>query len=145
MKTLIYTRILLLLSVLASSCTAGRNEASSTAGGEIVCEAFYRPTAGQGLEAASPVIFTGGNERQERRFEDMIFEASFQDDEFEGRALSIVVADLTAGQEIARQLYQFDPANPVANQFVGGHGFTGLVYVFHPTFSAEIQYFCHVA
>ena len=145
MKIRTYTRILLLFSVLVASCAAGGNEASPGVSGEIVCEVFYRPTAGQGLEAAPFATFTSGNDRQERQFQDMTFEASFQDDEFEGRALSIVVADLDSGEEIARQLYQFDLQHPVENQFIGGHGFTGLVYVFHPTSAAEMQYFCHVA
>ena len=75
----------------------------------------------------------------------MAFEAFYQDDEFEGRALSIVVVDLETGQEILRQLYQFDPQNPVENMFIGGHGFTGLNYVFHPGSNAEMQYFCSVS
>jgi hypothetical protein len=30
------------------------------------------------------------------------------------------------------------------DQFIGGHGFTGLAYVFHPASGGEIQYFCGV-
>jgi hypothetical protein len=30
----------------------------------------------------------------------------------------------------------------LVNQFIGGHGFTGLVYVYHPSSDAELQYFC---
>ena len=74
----------------------------------------------------------------------MVFEAHFQDDEYEGRALSIAVIDLDKGSDISRQLYQFDRQNPVENQFVGGHGFTGLNYTFQPGTTAEMQFFCSV-
>jgi len=74
----------------------------------------------------------------------MGFQARFQDDQFEGRALSIAVTNLETGAEISRQLYQFDPQNPPENQFIGGHGFTGLHYVYHPGSEAEMQYFCSV-
>jgi hypothetical protein len=41
-----------------------------------------------------------------------------------------------------QQLYQFIPEAELRDQFAGGHGFTGLTYVHHPTSSAELQYFC---
>jgi hypothetical protein len=77
-------------------------------------------------------------------FENMVFEGWFQYDPFVGCALSIAVANLETRDEISRQLYQFDPQNPVLNQFIGGHGFTRLNYVFHPDSPAEMQYFCSV-
>jgi hypothetical protein len=52
---------------------------------------------------------------------------------------------LDTGAEISRQLFQFDPQNPLENQFIGGHGFTGLNYLFHPDSAAEMQFFCGVA
>ena len=76
--------------------------------------------------------------------DELLFEAWFQDDEYEGRALSIVVVNIETDAEIIRQLYQFDSQNPVKNQFMGGHGFTGLNYVFKPKATDEIQYYCSV-
>lgn len=40
------------------------------------------------------------------------------------------------------QLYQMPRTEPIRNQFVGDHGFTGLNYVYHPTTRAEMQYLC---
>ena len=94
------------------------------------------------MEAAPLIIFPEGNDRIVNQFETMVFEAQFQDDEYEGRALSIAVTNLDSGNEITRQLYQFDPQNPVENQFIGSHGFTGLNYVFQPDSSADMQFFC---
>ena len=142
----ITTTLILLAAVFLSGCTSndagsGGNSSDSNT---IVCEVFYRPTPGGGLEAAPQITFSEGNDQKRQEFEDMSFEARFQDDQFEGRALSIAVTNLNTGAEISRQLYQFDPQNPLENQFVGGHGFTGLNYVFHPDLSAEMQYFCSV-
>jgi len=65
-------------------------------------------------------------------------------DEFEGQSLSIAISNMQNQQELSRSLYQIDQAKGLANQFIGGHGFTGLIYVFHPSSDAELQYFCEV-
>jgi hypothetical protein len=135
--------LFLIITLTLSACNGAQSPISTTAG-NIVCEVFYRSGAGQSFESAPLMKFTGGTEKQSQAFDELLFEAWFQDDEFEGRALSIVIVDSEKDREIARQLYQFDPQNSVENQFVGGHGFTGLNYVFHPNSVAEIQYFCSV-
>ncbi len=147
MKSLgIAITIFLLFAVFVSSCASPEtpSEAPLSHDATIVCEVFYRAGAGGGLEAAPLITFTKGNDLQVFEFETMTFEASFQDDAFEGRAIRIAVTNLEGHAEMSRQLYQFDPQNPVVNQFVGGHGFTGLNYVFQPDTSAEMQYFCSV-
>jgi hypothetical protein len=116
----------------------------STTTDQIVCEVNYRKGGEQSFEPAPLIQFAGGTEMQSHAFDELLFEAWFQDDEFEGRALSVVVVNLENDQELIRQLYQFDAQNPVENQFVGGHGFTGLNYVFKPKATDEIQYFCSI-
>ena len=75
-------------------------------------------------------------------FDDLGFKASYIDDEFEARALVISITNLNSGDEIARQLNQMDRGESLINQFIGGHGFTGLMYVYHPSSPGELQYFC---
>jgi hypothetical protein len=94
------------------------------------------------LEPAPLITFAGGNDQKVHEFETMAFEARFQDDPHEGRALSIVITELESGDELTRQLFQFDHQNPVENQFIGGHGFTGLNYIFETDSTAEMQFFC---
>ena len=144
MKRMRISLTCIILTLLISACATqeSASEAAPSNGNTIVCEVFYRSAAGTGLEAAAPIQFTAGNDQQKRNFESMALKAHFQDDEYEGRALSIAVTNLENGAEITRQLYQFDLQNPVENQFVGGHGFTGLNYVFQPDSTAEMQYFC---
>lgn len=147
MKTLnIGLAFFLFLSVLLLGCNSTKTESRDRSSGaySLICEVFYRSDPGQGLEAAPPIIFTGGSEQIDYKFEKLTFEAQLQDDQFEGRTLYTAVINLETGDEISRQLFQFDPKNPVENQFVGGHGFTGLNYAFHSASSAEMQYFCRV-
>jgi hypothetical protein len=136
-----------LISVLLlSGCVASESESGSRSSEQIqiTCEVFFRPSVGMPLEASPEISFEEGNERQSADFESLSFEAIFQDDPYEGRALKVNVTTLDQSKTVVSQLYQFDSQNPPVNQFVGGHGFTGLVYVFHPDSSAEMQYFCNL-
>ena len=145
MKTLGCVKtLIILMTLLLSACSTTQItvEAAPSGGSTIVCEVFYRSSTGKGLDSAPLITFSDGNDQKIYEFETMVFEARFQDDDYEGHALSIVITNLENGEEITRQLYQFDPQNPVENQFIGGHGFTGLNYVFQPDSSAEMQFFC---
>ena len=139
-----YTSLFILFVILIFSCSPFEPGESTTGGKTIACEFFYRSSGGSSFEPALEITFQQGTEQKEHQFESMAFHARFQDDQFEGRALSIAVTNLETGAEISRQLYQFDPQSPTKNQFIGGHGFTGLQYVFHPDSDAEMQYFCGV-
>jgi hypothetical protein len=146
MKTIhlgMITLLLLPLTLLGCSSAALDSDGTSGIPEAVVCETFYRPGPGQPLATAPPISLEG-NQRRGETFAAMAFEAFYQEDEFEGRALSVVVMDLETGREISRQLYQFDPQNPPENQFIGGHGFTGLNYVFQSGSNAELQYFCSI-
>ena len=142
----IVTTIYLIINLSLVGCSTSNITAEALSPGNrtIVCEVFYRSTSGQSLQPAPLISFSEGSDKETLTFDTMVFDAQFQDDEYEGRALSIAVTDLDTGSDITRQLYQFDQQNPVENQFVGGHGFTGLNYVFQPDSSAEMQFFCSV-
>jgi hypothetical protein len=83
-----------------------------------------------------------GGDRQMIGLHDMQVHAQYLDDEFEGRSLVISVSSPGADRELVRELYQIDRQKGLVNQFVGGHGFTGLLYVYHPDSAAELQCFC---
>ena len=90
----------------------------------------------------STITLANGGDHEVVEHDDLRFDAQYWDDEYEGQSLSIYVTDLDTGEEIVRQLYQMDREKGLTNQFVGGHGFTGLTYVYHPRSTAEMQYFC---
>jgi hypothetical protein len=136
---------LLTILITLAACGSPTSPRGSGEDGEmpdtVSCEVYYRPAAGAALEGTNLALSTAGDQGS-LEFEDMGFEATFLSDAGEGQSLSIVVTDSTAGAELTRGLYQFDSQQGLANQFVGGHGFTGLAYVYHPSSTSELQYFC---
>lgn len=110
---------------------------------EITCEVYYRSAAGSPLEPAPALVFDGVNDEQSALFDTLLFTGRYSVDAGEGRAFSVAVSDPTNSAEITRTLYQLSP-DGLRDQFVGGHGFTGLVYVFDPLSEAEMQYYCTV-
>ena len=108
----------------------------------IECHVFYRASPSESLSEDSPLTFTSGGDQGRVLFDDLAFQATYNDDEFEGRSFLISVEDPGSGDQVVRQLYQIDRGEKLENQFVGGHGFTGLAYVYHRASGAEMQYFC---
>lgn len=136
--------ITLLLAVACSpAAQEPPDEPAASANPEIECQVYYRASAGQALIQGPEMLFSGQNEQASAPFDDLEFQARDYSDQGEGRSLSITVLDLDSGDEIMQQLFQLDPQG-LRNQFIGGHGFTGLIYLFHPVSSAEMQYFCFV-
>ena len=129
----------LLLAACSPAPQAARGPAAEFAG--IECQVFYRPSMGESFRESTVTLAKGGD-RAVVEQDDLRWDASYWDDEYEGRSLSVAVTGLGTGEELVRQLYQIDREKGLANQFVGGHGFTGLVYVYHPVSTAEMQYFC---
>jgi hypothetical protein len=137
---------LLVILLSLSACGSAADEAPETGPvgtvpEDITCEVYYRPTAGQGLEGSTVTLSTDGD-RVSLDFDNMRFEAVFLSDVGEGKSLAIATGDLDSGEELSRALYQIDQVQGLIDQFIGGHGFTGLAYVYHPASTAEIQYFC---
>ena len=125
----------------------GCSPSPEEAGGQSVvpvsidCRVFYRPSVTETLSESAVTLTTSGD-HEIIEFDDMEFSAQYWDDQFEGRSLLISVASPDTGDEVVRQLYQMDRGKSLINQFIGGHGFTGLIYVYHPSSPAELQCFC---
>jgi hypothetical protein len=132
----------LTIIVLATGCGASGPTGPQPAGPiTIECQVFYRASAGEGFQES--IINLGpGNGTHSEGFDELTFSAQYMDDPGEGPSLALAVSDAGVEREISRQLYQIDRSRGLANQFIGGHGFTGLNYVFRPSSSAELQYFC---
>ena len=108
----------------------------------IECQAFYRSSVTESLGEGTTAILDTDGDLEAIRFEDMVVNARYQDEAFEGRSLFVTVVDRETGDQIAGHLYQMERDQKIGNPFLGGHGFTGLAYVYHPTSQAELQYFC---
>jgi hypothetical protein len=149
MRQLMFWIGLLLVIMAMTACGTTAEESTNNQGGTIPdtisCEVYYRADLGQSFRDSILSLSTVPEQSANTasaEFNDMGFEATFLSDAGEGKSLSVVVTDLTAGIELTRGLYQFDPQAGLRDQFIGGHGFTGLAYVFHPASGSEMQYFC---
>lgn len=111
----------------------------------ITCTTAYRSDVSQGIEREQSITFGDGRAEESIQFTDLIFNAAYYSGEADNeRNLRVWVTPVDAEDVILSQLYQLpQDAGPV-NQFVGGHGFTGLNYVYHPTSTAELQFWCAV-
>jgi hypothetical protein len=134
--------IALLVSTLGCSPEAGTQNGQGSASLDIECQAFYRPSVGQAPDEGTVISLGEHGDRGTAEYADMVFEAQLSDDPGEGPALVISVMAKDSRAEILRQLYQIDRVKGLHNQFVGGHGFTGLIYTYHPASGAELQHFC---
>jgi len=140
MKKFIIRMFLLLTLAACSPATGPQGDVAA-----IDCEAYYRSSAtSQGQAQSSTAIFELSPDKKEwsEPFADMTLLAAYHDDEYEGRGLQIAVSDPGSGRQLASNLYQFQADKFPTNQFEGGHGFTGLAYVYHPDSPSELQFFC---
>lgn len=112
--------------------------------GSISCHVFYRELSCEGLSEAPTMTLSMDGDLAFIKFEILEFRAQFFADQFEGQSLSISITNLDDNVELNRYLYQLDQSKGLSNQFIGGHGFTGLHYIFHPNGDAELQFFCDV-
>ena len=142
-KRLVLAGLLIGVTVLLVGCSPSPEEAGgqSVVTVSIDCRVFYRPSVTESFSESAVTLTTSGD-REIIEFDDMEFHANYWDDQFEGRSFSIYVSSPDTGDEFVRHLYQMDRGKSLMNQFIGGHGFTGLIYVYHPSSTAELQGFC---
>jgi hypothetical protein len=126
---------------MACGSSPAKAGAQSSGTLNIECQVSYRPSMAARFET-SAITLGAGNNQQMVEFDDLAFRAQYVEDQGEGRSFSIAVTRPDTGDELVRQLYQIDSQKGLSNQFIGGHGFTGLNYVYHPSSAAEVQYFC---
>ncbi len=139
-------KIFILLVLLLTACQAapGNDGASQISkASSITCTVAYRSDVSRPIEGEETITFGESNDEQAIRFTDMVFHAAYANGEFDGeRALRLWVTPTDSDDIFHTQLYQLDPSAGPQNQFVGGHGFTGLGYLYHPTLSSELQFWC---
>ncbi|MBE2224558.1 MAG: hypothetical protein IAF02_23670 [Anaerolineae bacterium] len=145
-------KILLLFGLLLAACSSGEMAASPKAD-TITCTAAYRADVTQPIEREESITFSDSDDEQSVAFTDMVFHAAYSTGKADNeRALRLWVTNrmetpVLSEAEVAvyhSQLYQLPNDSGPQNQFVGGHGFTGLNYSYAPDSSAELQFWCEV-
>jgi hypothetical protein len=115
---------------------------------EIVCHFFYRSSTrtpkGETRQFTINVPFVDGDVPEialdiskEVAFKDLACVASAH-----YNSLSVRFQGADTRKTITSLLYQF--GDKPDNRFAGGHGFTGLHYIYHPETEAELQFWAVV-
>ncbi len=144
------------LIILLSAC--GGAETAVPKVETISCTAAYRASVEQGIEREEMIVFGDTDSEQSIPFTDMVFHAAYSAGEADNeRNLRVWVTaspllSSSAGETPALSdaetavyhstLYQLPLNSGPQNQFVGGHGFTGLNYSYQPDSGAELQFWC---
>ncbi len=142
-------KYLVFLIILLSACAGA--EAAVPKAELISCTVAYRPTVEQGSEREETILFGDTDSEQSIAFTDMVFHAAYSAGEADNeRNMRVWVTDVStslspsAGETAVYHsiLYQLPINSGPQNQFVGGHGFTGLNYSYQPESGAELQFWC---
>ena len=134
-----------LLVVTLVAC--GAAPVAERAGG-FVCYDAYRPSVTVPISSEGSVSFPDFDAAEFLGPEgnDLVFHAQYWNGADDGeRALRLWVTAAGLTEPLTSHLYQLPQDSGPMDQFVGGHGFTGLIYVYHPTSGAELQFWCEAA
>lgn len=129
-------------------CTLFLSACSAAATGDphvktITCHTAYRSSTGVPIEREESFTFDDKDATLSINFTELAFNAQYSSGKMNNeRALRLWVAETGKDVELLGQLYQLQQESGPQNQFVGGHGFTGLNYAYHPTSGAELQFWC---
>lgn len=131
--------LFLILLVACGGQTAGAPPKAS----EITCQTAYRSSVTQPIEREEVANIPDSSGDHSISFDDMIFHAAYRSGEADNeRSLQVWITDIDDATRFQNHLYQLELDSGPVNQFIGGHGFTGLNYSYHPQSGAELQYWC---
>ena len=144
MKKYVLITLTLVLVLLLAACSS-ESEVIVPKAENITCTAAYRAGVSQPIEREESFALADSDAEQSIAFTDMVFQAAYSAGESDNeRGLRLWVTDVEETVVFQTQLYQFELNSGPQNQFLGGHGFTGLNYSYHPDTAAEMQFWCEV-
>jgi hypothetical protein len=125
-----------LIGLAACSDEEGRAEG-------IICSTAYRVSQTEPLTEVDHLRFEDEDSTQSMPYVYLELHAQYSTGAQDGeRALRLWVTPTGEQGVIVSQLFQLSVDSGPDNQFVGGHGFTGLSYAYDPVSGAELQYWC---
>jgi hypothetical protein len=146
MREMTMRGIWIVLNLFVAACTVACTNLTETAvrrAASMTCHAAYRSGPSVLIEREETFTFNDEDGLQELDFADLSLNAQYSAGEIDNeRALRLWVTEAGETAELTAQLYQLERSSGPQNQFVGGHGFTGLNYVYHPVTGAELQFWC---
>ena len=108
----------------------------------LTCKVFERPSVESSTMKGRTLRLGPEPTTRSVTLGDFRVRAQYAADDFDGRTLDVFIFPKGESEPLSQNKYQFDSEKSPENQFLGGQGFTGLVYVNHPQTEAELQFFC---
>ncbi len=106
----------------------------------LTITASYRP------ESRTKMLIRRDRNPQKVTFGGFDFQALYNDEPETGRSLQLIVTPIVKpgvnNLPIASQVYSLKSGQVPRNQFLSGHGFTGLNTIYNPKDFSELQYSC---
>ncbi|PKN83185.1 MAG: hypothetical protein CVU47_00165 [Chloroflexi bacterium HGW-Chloroflexi-9] len=133
---------LAILTLVGAGCTesAGEDKVRASA---IVCSAAYRVSQAEPLTEVDSLRLEDTDAVQSLPYIYLELHAEYADGRSDGeRALRVWVTRTAEAEPLVTHLYQMPEGEGPQNQFLGDHGFTGLMYAYDPVSGAELQYWC---
>jgi hypothetical protein len=112
------------------------------------CTLVSRPTitASYRPEQRTKMLIRRDRNPQKVTFGGFDFQALYNDEPETGRSLQLIVTPIVKpgvnNLPIASQVYSLKSGQVPRNQFLSGHGFTGLNTIYNPKDFSELQYSC---
>lgn len=134
-------------ALILTGCTAGPGDDASTASDppDVSCTVAYRSAVTEPLEPSREVTLMAG-ESDNVELGDVTIAFDYSSSESEGASVRVDAFPAGSDAPLTRTLYQFiDGRPPTGDLFAGGHGFTGLSYVYPPGASSEAQFWCRAS
>ena len=110
---------------------------------QIICHFAYRANSGGRITQEESISIKNENTDLQQTIGEFDVNILYLDGSIGGeRSLRLSVRPINGTNELTAQLYQLPQNSGPINQFIGGHGFTGLTYVTDPGSNAELQFWC---
>jgi hypothetical protein len=130
----------LLLLALGGLWTCGGQAATPY---PLTCHTAYRPNVSIPIQREDRIALSQFSMTPVTiNYADLAFHAQYISEPGSSPSLNLFVTPPNRTDRLMSVLFQLPQAGAPANQFVGGHGFTGLHYVYHPSSGAELQFWC---
>lgn len=139
MRALVHLLLVLAIAAGVTACTSDDGARASS----IVCSTAYRVSQSEPLTEVDTMTFQDEDATQSMPYIYLDLHGTYTAGRVGGeRALRLWVTPTGEDRELVAQLFQLPEDDGPTDQFVGGHGFTGLTYAFDPVSGAELQYWC---
>ena len=134
--------------LLGCSADDGTGPDGGSLAGQVRCSFYYRASnefsggtpQGNEVDFEERTLDVAPNGDDSATLGALTLSVGYDDDEFEGAAVYVGVE--AGDTRLFRSLYQLRHRELPENQFVGGHGFTGLIYLTHPSEGGDYQLIC---